>query len=139
MSYLSRDEIKTHLYGEVTNEINRGSDDILDSAIAAAIEEVRGYLTAYDTDRIFLHPLPDDIRNPVVLLYAKDIAVWHYIQLSNPGVEMELRQYRYEKAIEYLKAVQSGKTNPNLPLPPPPVGDNNFIKWGSNIQRNNIF
>jgi len=75
---------------------------------------------------------------------VKDVAVWHFLQLSNPGVEMELRLERYEKAIKWFEKVQSGKTNPNLPLPVAPVDTfsgsvENFMKWGSKPKRQNNY
>lgn len=139
MAYLTKEEIGTHLYAGVTTEINRGDDTIINDAIAAAIAEARGYLTAYDMTAIFA--ATGDDRNPILLLYIKDIAVWHYIQLSNPGVEMELRLKRYEQAIKFLEKVQSGKTNPSLPYPstPPPGETNTYIKYGGIDKRNNNF
>lgn len=139
MPFLTPEEIHTHLYGGVVDEISRDDDTILQTAIDAAISEVLGYLTAYDTAAVF--NATGSQRNAILLLYTKDCAVWHYIQLANPHVEMELRLTRYEKAIDWLKMVQSGKTNPALPYPaePAPSEANNYIKWGSNVKRNNNF
>ena len=137
--FLTAAEINTHLYGGVVAEINRTDATILETAISAAIEEVKGFLNAYDVAAIFAAVGND--RNPILVLYTKDCAVWHYIQLANPAVDMQLRLTRYEKAIDWLKMVQSGKTNPSLPYPAePPVSEgNNYIKWGGNIKRNNNF
>jgi phage gp36-like protein len=139
MPYLTPSEINTHLYGEVNTENSRGDNTLLQAAMNAAIEEARGYLTAYDINAVFERE--GDTRNPILLLYVKDITVWHYIQLANPSVDMQLRLERYEKAIKWLEKVQSGKTNPNLPYPavPPPDEPNNYMKWGSIYKRNNNF
>ena len=143
MPFLTPEEISTHLYGEVTTEINRGDNTKLTTAISAAIAEAKGYLTGYDVAAIF--NAVNDNRNPILLLYVKDIAVWHYIQLSNPGVEMQLRLDRYNFAVKWFEKVQSGKTNPDLPYPaapvdasgqPNPSAAENFIKFGSNTKRN---
>lgn len=182
MPYLTADEISTHLYGEVTTEINRSNDVVeyptladfpnpgdaikiykdvstglfykwitvayvetayktpLDEAVKAATEEAKGYLTDYDVTAIFA--ATDDDRNPILLLYVKDIAVWHFIQLSNPGVEMEARKTRYEFAIKWLQKIQDGKTNPSLPTIAPPVDGSDQqiqVKWGGNTKRKNNF
>ncbi|KAA2245503.1 DUF1320 domain-containing protein [Chitinophaga agrisoli] len=137
MPFLTNDEINTHLYGEVIDEITRGDDEKIQDAIEAAVSEAEGYLTAYDTDAIFSATGAD--RLPILLLYVKDITVWHFIQLSNPGVDMELRQTRYEKAIKWLERVQSGDVNPPLPLPAPPESNSNFIKAGGNRKRHNHY
>lgn len=135
MAYLSVEEFKTHLYDGVVSEIDRTDNSIAQSAIDAAIAEAMGYLTAYDTQAIFA--ATGTARNPILLLYVKDIAVWHFIQLANPNVEMNLRLTRYEKAIDFLGRIQSGKVNPALPYPaePPVEESNNYIKYGGNDKR----
>ena len=135
--YLTIPEIKTHLYNEVVKEITRVDDSIIQFAIDAAIDEAKGYLSAYDVDKIF--SAEGSNRNNVLLLFVKDIAVWHFIQLANPAVDMQLRYERYKKAIEWLDKVQRGSVVPDLPQPPPPENENNFIKWGSNRKRGNYF
>ncbi|MDE3185267.1 MAG: DUF1320 family protein [Bacteroidota bacterium] len=139
MAYLTPAEIASHLYQGVTDEIDRGDATLLQTAIDAATEEASGYLTAYDQAAVFA--AVGSARNPILLLYVKDIAVWHYIQLSNPAVEMELRMERYKSAVKWLEKVQSGKTNPNLPYPAvdPDVEPSQYIKTGTNTKRENYF
>jgi phage gp36-like protein len=139
MAYLEPAEIKTHLYNGVVDEISRTDNSILQSAIDAAIGEAKGYLSAYDI--VSIYTATGAARQPTLLLYTKDIAVWHYIQLANVAVEMELRLKRYEQAVKWLEKVQAGKTNPDLPYPTvaATAEPNNYIKWGSNIKRNNNF
>ncbi len=139
--YLTPNELITHLYGEVITEIHRGDIAICQQAIDAAVAEAASYLSAYDVTAIF--EAEADSRNSILLLFVKDIAVWHYIQLSNPAVEMDLRRLRYENAIAWLTKVQKGQAVPNLPTPQPPADTNGdgypdgFIKWGANTKRNN--
>jgi hypothetical protein len=141
MAYLTPDEINTHLYGEIVNEINRNDITLLNKAIDAAIAEAESYLTMYDLTAIF--SAVGDERNPILLLYIKDVTVWHYIQLSNPSVDMQLRLDRYEYAIKFFEKIQVGKANPNLPLPADPVDGNiqpeSFLKWGGNKKRHNHY
>ncbi len=139
MPYLTPSEISTHLYGEIVDEIERNNtnEPLLAEAITAAIDEAASYLSNYDIVAIFNQT--GNQRNKALLLFIKDIAVWHYIQLANPAVEMSLREKRYNDAISWLDKVQRGKTVPRLPLPPPPADNNNFIKWGSNPKRGNHY
>lgn len=141
MPYLTAAEINTHLYGEVVAEIERQTpaSPLLDTAIKAAIAEVKGYLSAYDKTAIF--EATGDDRNPIILLYTKDIAVWHFIQLANPDTDYEARKERYELAIDFLEKVQSGKAVPELPVPDVEntTAGEGFIKFGSNPKRNNYF
>lgn len=118
MPFLTPSEINTHLYGEIQNEISRNDVTLMESAIKAAIEEVGGYLSNYDRTAIF--NAIGDSRNPIILLYSKDVAVWHFIQLGNPNVEIALRERRYELAITRLLEIQKGVNVPNLPLPTVP-------------------
>lgn len=112
--YLSIDEMKTHLYTDNITVISEGDNTILISAIDAAIAEARGYLANYDRDKIFNSEGPE--RNPLLLLFVKDIATWHYVNLCNAGTDIRLREFRYSRAIDWLKAVQAGKVSPNLPI-----------------------
>lgn len=53
MAYLDIEEMTTHIYEEDMDTISHGDDAAMMSAIDAAIEEVQGYLTKYDTGKIF--------------------------------------------------------------------------------------
>lgn len=114
MAYLTPEELKTHLYKENIDTITRHDETIIMAAIDAAIGEAYGYLGAYDREKIF--KAQEDERNALLLTFIKDIAVWHFICLSNAGVEIQLRQDRYERAIDWLKAVQRSDIKPNLPI-----------------------
>lgn len=139
MPFLLPAELSTHLFAEVSAEINRDDASRMQTAIDAAVAEALGYLTAYDTEVIF--SAEEDGRNPILLLYVKDIAVWHFIQLANPGVDLQLRETRYEKAIAWLKDVQKGIANPSLPLPPEVENTpaENFVRWGGSNRLNYNF
>lgn len=139
MPFLTPNEVGTHLYGEITNEVNRGDATILQSAVDAAVDEASSYFSNYDVPAIFA--ATGTARNNILLLFLKDMAVWHYIQLANPAIEMELRLKRYERAIEWCKGVQSGKVVPGFPIPQtdPPGNENNFIKSGSSPRRPTYF
>ena len=52
--YLTPEELKSHMYAHIVEEITEGDEQIVLQAIEAAVEEVRSYLRPrYDTDRIF--------------------------------------------------------------------------------------
>lgn len=139
MAYLTPDEINTHLYGEIADEISRGDNSILQTAIDAAISEMRGYISFYDVDTILATTGTN--REPILLMFTKDIAVWHFISLANPNVEIELRETRYENAIKWLNKVQKGETVPNLPpaTNPDETVQTGKVKFGSNTKRQTSF
>lgn len=137
--FLTVEELATHLYQENLATISDGDDAIVFAAIQGAIQEAKGYLAAYDREAIFSATGND--RNALLLIFVKDIAVWHFINLSNAGVNIELRLNRYERAVSWLKAVQKGDITPDFP---PAKNDEGvetagIIKYGSNPKRNQHF
>ena len=89
MAYLTTEDMYTHIYQENIETICRGDEAVMLSAIDAAIEEASGYLTKYDTQTIF--SATGSARNAILLLFVKDIAAWHFVNLCNAGVDLELR------------------------------------------------
>lgn len=143
MAFLTPEELQTHLYKENIATISREDDAIVAAAIDAAIEEAWGYLGAYDREKIF--GSVGDQRNALLLIFVKDIAVWHFVNLCNAGTDLQLRQDRYERAVAWLKSVQRSDTKPNLPVvedadgdgkPDPAIGEYIF---GSNPKRSQHF
>lgn len=136
--YLSNDEMKTHLYAENIEAISGGDETIMTAAIDAALQEAKGYLSAYNKDEIFSKV--GNERNALLLMFIKDIVTYHFLVLCNAGVELKLRQDRYERAISWLKAVQKGDLTPDLPAKD--IADNGGIgvmKYGSNPQKSQHF
>jgi phage gp36-like protein len=133
--YLSKIELSTHLYAENIEVVTRGDDTMVTAAIDAAIQEAKGYLGAFDKTAIFA--AVGESRNALLLTFVKDIAAWHLLNLCNAGVELRLRQDRYERAVNWLKDVQKGNVSPDLPVANvegEPTGA--AIQYGSNEKRN---
>ena len=151
MPFITEAELNTHLYDEQVAEIVRADSAIAPASIDAAIQEMKGYLQAIDVAAIF--NATGASRNALVLLFCKDIAVWHLIALSAPDIEYKLREERYKRAVSWLKDVQARRTFPDLPVVAPgpnePTGDtthsggyggyNGAMSWGSNPKRKNRF
>ncbi len=100
-------DFNTHLYDELIEAIDRNDEDILNDAIASAEGQAMGYLSRYDTDALF--SAVDGDRDPTLLMYLKDMAVWHFIALANPNTDVAMRKTRFDDAIGWLKDIQSGK------------------------------
>lgn len=128
-------DFNTHLYAELITAISRTDTTVLTSAMAAAEGEARGYLSRYDTATLFTATGTD--RDPVLLMYLKDLAAWHFITLANADVDLELRKTRYDDAIAWLKGIQSGKiVYPDWPLPVEETqGDNDLWQVSSRPRR----
>ena len=127
-------------YKWITNAyVETQYEDRPSEAIAAAISEASGYLTPDDMATEYAKS--GDDRNPILLLYLKDIAVWHFCTISNPQVDLEFREKRYNTALKQLQKIQEGKWNPKLPTfsVESPNQLENFFKFGSNTKRNDYF
>lgn len=135
MAYLTIDEIKTHLYAEVVDAIGEDDVTILQASVDGAIAEAKGYLHAWDIAAEFAKTGAD--RNALLLIFLKDIAVWHYINLANPGTDLKLRQDRYNAAIAWLKGVQRGDIVPDLAASTAVEGTAGNFTWDSNTKREN--
>ena len=108
-------DFNTHLFAELIAAIDRNDEDILNDAIASAEGEASGYLSRFDLD-VLLGALGGD-RDATLLMYLKDMAVWHFITLANPNTDLEFRKTRYDDALRWLRGIQSGKIIPrNWPL-----------------------
>lgn len=84
------------------------------NAEAEAIEEISGYLRPkYDCARIFA--AEGGARNRQLLMYACDIALYHMASSLPQRMGMEIREKRYEQALDWLKKVQDGTILPDLP------------------------
>lgn len=139
MAFLTPDELTTHLYAENINVISNNDPAILAAAIDGAKQEARSYLGRFDTESIF--SASGEQRNALLLIFVKDIAVWHFVNLCNAGTDLELRKSRYDRAIDWLKAVQKGNVTPDLPIKKDEAGQivDGMIVFGSNPQKNQHF
>lgn len=131
--FITVEELNTHLYQEQIEAISGVDNAITTASIDGAVAEAKGYLHAYDTEAIFL--ATGGARNALLVIFIKDIAVWHYINLANPGADLKTRQDRYKSAIAWLKSVQIGEVVPDLPKPTE-TGSITYA-WGSNKKRDN--
>ena len=95
--------------------VAQANPDNLINAEAEAIEEISGYLRPkYDCGRIF--SAEGEKRNRQILMYACDIALYHLASSLPNKMGMDIRKERYERAIAWLKDVQSGVVLPDLPI-----------------------
>lgn len=113
--YISTDELNSHLRDETKQAIEGASTTLLTMAIKGAEKEAKGYLHKYDIDAIW--EKTGDERDDLLMIWLKDIAVWHYINIANPGVDFAVRERRYNAAIAWLKGVQKGDIVPDFPVP----------------------
>jgi len=116
--FISVSELNTHIYENVITAITDSDTTIMPQAIEAATNEAMGYMSRYD----FLTILEQTgtARDPVLLMYIKDMSVWHFMVLANPNLDYDARRTRYEHAIRWLEKVQDGRFVP-AGWPPAPL------------------
>lgn len=112
---IHRDILDSLLRGDSTTPQDTAVIEVCEDR---AVSEMRSYLSkTYDCDKIFSASGAD--RHPLILMMALDIAVYHIFCLHNPYKISQIRKDRYDRAVDWLKAVASGKITidgaPRLP------------------------
>lgn len=131
--FTTKDELKTHMSVDNIDIITDGDDTIVESAIDSAVSEAKGYLNDFDILAIF--SATGSSRNTLLLTFIKDIAVWHFMTLSNYQADIEFRKSRYERAVAWLKSVMKGDVVPDLPRRVASDEKPARIMWGSNPKK----
>lgn len=137
--FLEVSELTSHVRSESLASIIRDDEAIAQAAIDGAISEAKGYLSRFDTAIIF--GAVTDARHQLLVIFLKDIAVWHLVNICNPNIDLKLRKERYDRAIKWLEGVQRGNIVPDLPLAVDDEGitTGDIIMYGSNAKRTNHF
>lgn len=141
MSFLTVDQMKTHIYAGVRNAITNNDDTLVQDAIDAAVAEAQGYLSRFDTDLLFNVAGASNFKaDPMLLNSVKSMAKWHFITLANPNIDYEDAQIRYDDAVKWLEKIQSTKVVPKgWPLLTPAEKSNLWHIHSKNKKRNNQF
>lgn len=112
--FITQEELKTVAYQYQLDEIVENDDTIIETAIDAAIEQIKSYLAGkYDIEKIFTETGTD--RNTLIVELCKDIALWQIIRLANVDILFDRVKDRYDRAIDWLNKVADGKLMPSLP------------------------
>jgi phage gp36-like protein len=73
---------------------------------------------------------------------VKIIASYYLVRMANPNVNIELFRADYEDALEWLKDLQAGNVNPDLPYKDNENTDSDGssdVFWNSLPKQNNFF
>lgn len=134
-----KDDLSLALYGEITDEISRGNDDLVNQKIDIGMGEVCSYLNRYDVDTM----ISQDWQNAFFKAICVNVIAWHLCQLCNPNINIEVLRTNYEDATKYLMNVQSAKVRPYWPLRPDDptndIDDAGNVQWTSNRKRHSHF
>lgn len=134
MAFIEKSDFGTAIKDNILDAITEADDTLIDKAVTAAIELMKGYLNnRYDVTAIF--SVTGDDRNPVLLMYGIDIALYDLHRRINFRKVPEFRTERYKTAKEWFMDVSDQTINPDLPVPE--TGDKDYIRFGSNTRREN--
>ncbi len=144
--FLRTQDYQTYIKGNVLTMVTQNTENIRTEAELAAQSQMESYLrNRYDVSQIFA--LPQDTngqpdytqRNYLIVMYMIDITLYHiHARMATQDVP-EIREIRYNDALEWLKAVASMKVSPNLPELPTTEPPQGIILYGSEPKRNSRF
>ena len=108
-AFINIEDYDASIHREILDSLLRADSESYDPQIIEicedrAIAEMKSYLNkSYDVEEIFNATGTD--RNALVLMFALDIAIYHIFCQHNPYKMSQIRQDRYDRAIEWLKGV----------------------------------
>ena len=92
------------VHREILDALVRDDETLVEICEDRVIAEMRGYLSKrYNCNAIF--SATGDERNQLILMMVIDIAVYHISCIHNPQKLSQVRKDRYERAVEWMKAV----------------------------------
>lgn len=103
--FITAADFKTRAYQEKIDAISQGDITLLPTAIATASAIAKGFIGRFDIADLFSKA--GDDRDPLLLGWIKDIAVWEFIGLANPGIDYDDCATRRNNAIALLTKVQN--------------------------------
>jgi len=136
MAYLNGTDYLLQIQDVNLQQIINSNVAIRENADLLAEAEARSYLIQkYDFDAELVKT--GTARDPQLLAYIIDIALFHLHSRIAPRNVPELRQTRYDNAIAWLKMCAFGDVTPKLTPISPAQG--NRIRYGGNTKNTNQY
>lgn len=102
--FVNIEDYDASVHREILDALVRDDQSLVEICEDRAIAEMRCYLSKrYDCDAIFSASGCD--RNQLILMMVIDIAVYHIFCIHNPQKLSQIRKDRYERAVEWMRAV----------------------------------
>lgn len=103
-AFINIEDYDASIHREILDSIIREDESVVEICEDQAIAQMKSYLSErYDVEKIF--SATGSERNALILMFAKDIAIYHICCIHNPQKLSNVRKERYERAMEWLKAV----------------------------------
>ncbi len=114
MIFLNDNDLKPFIQNSILQSVIEQDTAVLGQVERIVIEHISSYLqTRYDAAAVFAKTAQD--RNPVIVMYAVDMLLYHIHSRLTPNQIPEIREVRYENAVEWLNSIAKGKLSANLP------------------------
>jgi phage gp36-like protein len=127
--FIEKADLKSYILTDELYEITRGDDVVVNAAIAAAIQECRGYLyDAFDVNAIFTKTGR-----------SRDSLLIQLVAACQAGINHADRLARYEQAVKYLRMVAKTEVYADLPRRPLNETAEHKILFDSNRKRGNYY
>lgn len=141
-TFISKADFDATVHREILDAITRQDETAIEICTERAISEMRCYLSGrYDCDAVF--SASGTGRNQLVLMMLTDIAIYHLFCIHNPMKLSAMRKDRYERAVEWLKAVRRGDISvdglPQAQKSPEQATASSPYQMRSNPKRRNHF
>ena len=112
-NFINIEDYDASIHREILDALTRDDASLVEICEVRAIAEMRCYLSKrYDCDAIF--SAVGDQRNQLVLMMALDIAIYHIFSIHNPQKLSQLRKDRYDRAVEWMRAVADEEVSDSL-------------------------
>ena len=132
MPFLEIDDYRFSIKIPMLMALVDNDDSIVHELTNEAVNDMTSYLNArYRADELF--EKTGDARDKTLMMYCRDIALFHIFSIYNFRVIPAIRETRYKKALLWLQEVSQQKINPEGF----PINDKSFVKSGTNDKRIN--
>lgn len=139
MDILTTADFQQAILDEHLDEVIDGDTTLLDTAELIAVGEVTGYLDVrYDATECFDRSNATQFNGiHTVIQKLVDITLYHLHSRVMPNNVPELRETRYNNAINWLEKVASGYIAPKLPVKP--VDPKTPLRYGNSSTSENKY
>lgn len=129
--FINTEDYDASVHPEILAAVTRDDESLVEICEDRAIAEMKSYMASrYDCNAIF--SARGENRHPLVLMMAIDIAVYHIFCIHNPQKLSQMRVDRYNRAVEWLKAVAASKVSiQDAPLLPEEERRQNAVSFMS--------
>ena len=137
-NFIEIEDYDATVHRDILDSVTRSDASLLEICEDRAVSEMRSYMSGrYDCDAIFSAQGSD--RHPLILMMAIDIAVYHLFSIHNPQKMSQIRQDRYNRAIEWLHQVAKMQIaiDGAPTLSPEETAGAAPMQWASNPKRQN--